>query len=75
MSPCVELDGSERYHVGRFQMIAPMSAAKTTSSEMWEESTIPLAILVATLRETHAPTTLRTAESPTATRGRGRDIR
>ena len=66
---CDELDGSPRYQVTRFQVIAPISPAKTMLSVIALGSTTPLAIVVATASERNAPTTLRRAERPTATRG------
>jgi hypothetical protein len=53
-----------------FQAIAPNRAAERIVSVTWWESTIPFAIVVATLSETSAPSTFSTAESSTAARGR-----
>ena len=76
ISAWLELDGSERYHVIRFQAIAPISAANTSvrpvvpvAPENTLGSTMPLAIVAATWIEMKAPTRLRTADINTATRG------
>jgi hypothetical protein len=57
----------------RFQVIAPMSAASTSSSPSVPASTfgltMPLAIVAATLIEMNAPAKLRIADRTTATRG------
>ena len=45
----------------RFQVIAPTSPARTTSSVITSASTIPVAIVAATSSETNAPRKLRTA--------------
>jgi hypothetical protein len=65
----LELEGSPRYHVARFQAIAPTRPASTTSSVMMSGSTIPLATVAATSRETKAPAKFRTAALRTAARG------
>ncbi len=69
----LELDGMVKYHVIRFHVIAPRSAARTSSSPALPArtlgSTIPLAIVAATLIEMNAPAKLRTAEIITATFG------
>ena len=70
ISACDELDGSPMSHVITFQAIAPSRPAKTTVSVIAPESTMPLAMVFATSRERKAPTTLRRAARPTATRGR-----
>src|SRR5260221_9818949 len=73
ISAWLELDGIERYHVIRFQVIAPTSAASTSTSPSVPTSSfglmIPLAIVAATSIEMKAPAKLSTAEIPTATRG------
>jgi hypothetical protein len=53
----------------RFQVIAPTSPARTISSVIASESTSPLAIVAATLKETKAPAKLSTADMSTASRG------
>ena len=69
MSAWLELDGSPRYQVIRFQVIAPTRPARITSGVTTAWSTIPLAIVAATANETKAPRKLRTAELITAARG------
>ena len=65
----LELDGSPKYQVRRFQVIAPTRPASTMSRVMASWSTIPLAIVAATLKEINAPTKLRTAAIATASLG------
>ena len=69
----LELDGIVKYQVIRFQVIAPINAASTTTSPsapaVAAAGTIPLAIVVATLIEMNAPTKLSAAEIRTATIG------
>ena len=48
ISACDELDGSPKYHVIRFQAIAPTRPAKTTVGVTAPVSTKPLAIVAAT---------------------------
>ncbi len=69
MSAWLELEGSPRYHVIRFQVIAPVSPARTMSSVITSGSTIPFAIVAATAIETNAPAKLSTAAIATAARG------
>ncbi len=69
MSAWLELDGKPRYHVVRFQAIAPTRPARTTLSVIASGLTIPLATVAATLTETKAPAKLRTAAKATAKRG------
>ena len=69
ISAWLELDGRPRYHVTRFQVIAPTSPARTTFSVIASASTIPDAIVAATASETNAPSTFSTAELITAARG------
>ena len=69
MSACDELDGSPKYHVTRFQKIAPMSPAKITVVVTSSASTMPLATVAATFSEMNAPTKFRIAASVTAVRG------
>ena len=69
MSAWLELDGSPRNHVIRFQVIAPTSPARTTLSVIASGLTMPFAIVAATFSETNAPTKFMTAATRTATRG------
>src|SRR5829696_3638810 len=69
ISACDELDGSPKYHVARFQAIAPMRPAKTTVVVTASDSTIPWATVAATARDMNAPTKFRAAARPTAKRG------
>ena len=69
MRAWLELEGRPRYHVTRFQVIAPTSPARTTSSVITSALTIPVAIVAATSSETNAPRTLRKAALMTAARG------
>src|SRR6476659_6867046 len=69
ISAWLELDGSPRYQVTRFQVIAPTSPARMMSSVIPSGSTMPLAIVAATLNEMKAPTKLRIAAIKTALRG------
>ena len=68
-SAWLELDGIARYHVIRFQVIAPTSPARTTFSVIAAGSTIPVAIVAATATKKNAPAKLRIAELSTANRG------
>jgi hypothetical protein len=65
----LELEGSPKYQVTRFHVIAPTRPARTTSSVMISWSTIPLAIVAATSKETKAPRKLSTEALRTAIRG------
>ncbi len=65
----LELEGRPTYQVTRFHVIAPTRPARTTFSVIASASTIPDAIVAATLSETNAPTMLRTAALITAARG------
>ena len=69
MRAWLELDGSPRNHVIRFQVIAPTRPARMMLSVMAAGSTIPLAIVAATLNEMKAPMKLRIAAIATAFRG------
>src|SRR5437660_1456866 len=69
ISAWLELDGSAKYQVARFQAIAPTSPARTTFSAIPCGSTTPLATVVATFSERNAPAKLRRAEPSTASRG------
>src|SRR5215217_2602312 len=66
---CEDDDGSPKYHVSRFQKMAPTRPAKTMGSVMNSASTIPLAIVAATSIERKAPTKFSAAAMVTATRG------
>ena len=69
ISAWLELDGSPKNQVIRFQVIAPTRPAITTSSVITSGSTMPLAIVAATSMETKAPAKLSTAALATAARG------
>ena len=69
ISAWLELDGRPRYHVIRFQVIAPTSPARTTLSVIASGSTMPVAIVAATAKKKNAPMKLRIAELITAFRG------
>jgi hypothetical protein len=69
MSACDELDGRPKYHVSRFQKIAPISPAKITVVVTIPASTMPLATVAATLIEMKAPAKFRIAATVTAVRG------
>src|SRR3954469_10282477 len=64
-----ELDGKPRYHVTRFQKIAPTSPAKTTVGVITSPLTTSFATVAATASEMNAPTKLNTAAYATAMRG------
>lgn len=65
---CDELEGMPRYQVIKFQMMAPISAAMTTSWET-EEPTIPDPIVFATAVPDSAPKKLSPAAIKIATNG------
>ena len=73
MSAWLELDGIVKYQVIRFQVIAPISAARTSTSPSPPASTsgltIPFAIVAATEIEMNAPAKFRQADRTTATFG------
>jgi hypothetical protein len=69
ISAWLELDGRPKYHVIRFQVIAPTSPARMIFSVMTSWSTMPFAIVAATANETKAPRKFRTAALRTANRG------
>ena len=69
MRACEDDDGSPNHHVARFQAIAPMRPPKITAGVMTSASTIPPAIVAATLSEMKAPTKFRIAAIVTATFG------
>ena len=62
ISAWLELDGRPRYHVIRFQVIAPTRPARRMLSVIASGSTIPFATVAATLNEMKAPTKLSTAD-------------
>ena len=66
---CEELDGSRTSHVTRFQMIPPARPASTTASVTTAASTMPFAMVAATVSDRNAPTMLSTAASMTACLG------
>src|ERR1044072_8520115 len=66
---CEDEDGRPKYHVSRFQEIAPIRPEKTISSVTMSACTMPVAIVAATASDRNAPTKLRIAASVTATRG------
>src|SRR3712207_3669036 len=69
ISACEELEGRPKYHVARFQAIAPMSPANTIVVVIASASTMPFATVAATSSEMNAPTKFRIAASVTAARG------
>src|SRR5918995_5354274 len=69
ISACDDDDGRPKYHVARFQAIAPTRPANTIAGVTSSASTIPFAIVAATSSEMNAPAKFRTAASPTASRG------
>src|SRR4051812_46578462 len=69
ISACDDDDGNPKYHVSRFQKIAPISPANTMGSVIKSALTMPVAIVAATARDRNAPTKLSTEDRPTATRG------
>ena len=66
-----ELDGSPKYQVMTFQVIAPISPPNTIAGACSTTfgSTIPLATVAATFSETNAPTKLRSDAIAIAIRG------
>ena len=69
INACEEDDGRPKYHVSRFQAIAPIRPANTTAGVTSSAFTIPVAIVAATASDRNAPTKLSNAASVTATRG------
>src|SRR5215217_444992 len=69
ISACDDDDGNPKYHVSRFQKIAPIRPANTIGSVITSALTMPVAIVAATASERNAPTKLSTDDRPTATRG------
>ena len=70
MSACDDDDGTLKYHVTRFQRIAPTRPANTIGTVTRFCSTMPLAIVAATETEMNAPAKFRIEASVTARRGR-----
>src|SRR3954464_5704065 len=73
MRACDDDDGRPKYQVTRFHVIAPNSAANTTTMPelllSCSGSRMPLPTVFATSVDTSAPARLATAASPSATRG------
>src|SRR3954447_12351253 len=69
ISACDELDGKPKYHVARFQMIAPIRPPKMISGVTAVGSTKSFATVAATLSEMNAPAKFRIAAYRTATFG------
>src|SRR4051794_21909385 len=69
MSACELEDGRPKYHVARFQAIAPIRPANTICGVTTSASTMPEAIVAATASERNAPTKFRAAAIVTAERG------
>jgi hypothetical protein len=69
INACELDDGSPKYQVIRFQVIAPTSPAKITVVVIEPGSTTSLATVAATSSEMNAPAKLRIAANATATRG------
>ena len=69
ISACDELDGNPKYQVITFQAIAPSSPANTIGRVTTFWSTMPFAMVAATLMDRNAPTKLRTPHRVTAARG------
>src|SRR6476661_6202666 len=69
ISACDDDDGRPKYHVSRFQKIAPINPANTISVVISSELTMPLATVAATASDRNAPTKFSAADTPTATRG------
>src|SRR5690349_13645842 len=69
ISACEDDEGRPKYHVARFQAIAPHRPAKTIGSVMSSGLTMPLAMVAATEIEMNAPTKFSVDAMSTATRG------
>src|SRR4051795_9202304 len=69
MSACEDDDGRPKYHVARFQAIAPIRPAKTIVIEMESLLTMSLPTVAATFSDRNAPTKLNIAAKATAMRG------
>jgi len=65
----LELEGSPRNQVMRFQVIAPTSPARMTLKVIVSGFTIPLAMVAATANDANAPAKFRIAARMTAVRG------
>src|SRR3954454_16260324 len=65
-SACDELEGSPRYHVTRFQRMAPISPAKITTGLISVSSTSPPEMVLATCTDRKAPARFRQAATATA---------
>ena len=69
ISACDDEEGRPKYHVARFQAIAPTRPANTIDGVTRSACTMPLAIVAATASERKAPTKFSAAARPTATFG------
>ena len=70
ISACEELDGMPYHQVSRFQLMAPISAPKTTYWSTTSASTMPLPTVAATFSwNTKIATTLKNAAKSTAVCG------
>src|SRR4051795_11446805 len=69
-----ELEGSPRYHVTRFQRMAPISPAKITTGLMSVSSTSPPEMVLATWTDRKAPARFRQAATATAVLGRNAPV-
>src|SRR3954451_15749939 len=73
ISACDDDDGSPKYHVTRFQVMAPTSAANTTTIpdvlSSSDASRMPFPTVLATSVDTSAPARFATAARASATRG------
>src|SRR6476646_2998303 len=69
ISACDEEDGRPKYHVARFQAMAPIRPANTTVIVTAPLSTMSWPTVAATLSERNAPMKLKIAAKMTATRG------
>src|SRR5215204_562247 len=74
INACEELEGRPKYQVIRFQVIAPISPAKTIVGVITAASTTSLATVAATEIEMNAPTKLSIAAKPIATCGRAAPV-
>ena len=61
MSACEELEGNPKYHVIKFQAIAPTRPANTASRPIAAGFTTSVAIVAATSSEMNAPAKFRIA--------------
>src|SRR5215831_7066326 len=74
ISACDEDEGNPNHQVARFHVIAPSRPPNTTVGVIALASTIPPAIVAATLSEMNAPTKFRIAAIVTATFGRSAPV-